>query len=355
MTKQNQHLFDRISWVDPLSGRQLVPIILSRTPAGLPINGAMKVEGTNTGYPIIDCVVRLTPELAEIYKDWLNEFDLSPPDLKGGQGQFQSTLTVDSFGWQWTWNSSMRSEKDLESRVIDKFGISKDDLAGRLAIDIGAGAGDQSAYMLKLGASVVSVDLSSAIEVVAHKLREKKEWVGIQADVMKLPFVDSQFDLIYCEGVIQHTADSKKTVRELCRVVKVGGLVLAAHYIIHSPKTVYQKIKRSISAPYYHFLRTRFSKMDRFYLLLCTGVLSSLSYIPGLGYILKKTGTVMYYDLMPDFKSTWTNTFDYYGNHSFQRMITEEEFHSYFEIPGIKLLKSNAGNLLAIKNNEPFL
>ena len=351
MAENKKHLFDRLSWVDPISGRMLEPIILSRTPAGLPINGAMRVEGTSTGYPIVDCVVRLTPELANRYKDWLSEFCLSPPKLKDGE-LFQPTSTVDSFGWQWTWNSSMRSDKDLESRVINKFGINKDDFNGNLIIDIGAGAGDQSSYMLKLGSSVVSVDLSSAIEVVAHKLREKKEWVGVQADVMTLPFAKNQFDLIYCEGVIQHTKDSKATVQELCRAVRIGGMIMAAHYIIRPPKSIYQKIKRSITSPYYHFLRSRLSKLDRFSLLLFTGVVSALSYLPFFGFFLRRSGTVMYYDLMPDFKSTWTNTFDYYGNHSFQRIITEEEFESYFDISGIKILKSNAGNILAIKNQE---
>jgi hypothetical protein len=37
---------------------------------------------------------------------------------------------------------------------------------------------------------------------------------------------------------------------------------------------------------------------------------------------------------MSDFKTTWTNTFDAYGNHAYQRHITPEEFWGYFESAG---------------------
>ena len=57
-------LFDTISWRDPLTGAPLEPVIAARTPDGLPICGAMRVAGTSTGYPIVDCLVRLTADAA---------------------------------------------------------------------------------------------------------------------------------------------------------------------------------------------------------------------------------------------------------------------------------------------------
>ena len=73
--------------------------------------------------------------------------------------------------------------------------------------------------------------------------------------------------------------------------------------------------------------------MERYKLLLLTGNLAALSYIPLLGKLLRLS-TVFYSELMPDFKTTWTNTFDGYGNHSYQRVITPEEFWRYFELIG---------------------
>jgi ubiquinone/menaquinone biosynthesis C-methylase UbiE len=344
-------LFERILWRDPLSGALLEPIVATRTPGGVPISGAMRIQGTDRGYPIVDSVVRLTPELAEKYSEWLRSYELKPPVLSDKQAAFQQTKTVDSFGWQWTWNSAMRSQEDLRLRVLDKFGMKPEKIADRLVIDAGAGAGDQSAYLLSLGASVVSVDLSDAIDVVARKMRSDPNWVGIQADIMGLPFEADQFDIVYCEGVIQHTQDSVKTVRELCRILRQGGQIMAAHYTRRPAQSQLAKIKRNITLGYYEYLRKRLSRMERFKLLFVTGFIAALSYVPVLGFFMRKTGTALYYDLMPDFKTTWTNTFDYYGNHTYQRFVTPEEFDQYFhDAGGMEIIYSGGGNVVAKKS-----
>ena len=352
MEKETEHsFFDALSWHDPLSGKPLIPVIVARTPAGVPVCGALRIEGTEFGYPIVDCVARLTPELAHKHRSWLKQFSLQPPPLPSPNSEaFQAEDTVDSFGWQWTWNCSMRSEADLRMRVADKFNVTPAFFKERIVVDAGAGAGDQSRYLLRQEAKVVSVDLSSAIDVVAGKLRMEPNWVGVQGDIMRLPFAEDQFDVVYCEGVIQHTADSVKTVKELRRILKPGGHILAAHYIQQPVTTLLGKLKRKVTSGYYNFLRSRLSRMERFKLLFVTGLIAALNYIPLLGYVLRKTGTVLYYALMPDFKTTWTNTYDYYGAHTYQRFISLEEFCGYFKDAGnIELVYAKAGNVLARK------
>ncbi len=345
--QQITSLFDRISWRDPISGLPLEPIVQARTPAGVPISGALKIAGTSNGYPIVDCVARLTPELAYKYRDWLTPLKLEPPTC---QSFFQEESTVDSFGWQWTWNSNMRSDRDLQIRVAEKFQFKPDDFKGKVVLDAGAGAGDQSRYLLQQGAQVVSVDLSSAIEVVARKLRMNPCWMGVQGDVTSLPLKDEQFDVVYCEGVIQHTQDSSQTIRELCRLVKVDGYMLASHYVRTEVKSAYKRLKRKLTRGWYNFLRNRFSRMDRFKLLLMTGNLAAWSYIPILGWFFRRSGIAMYYKLMPDFKTTWTNTFDYYGNHTYQRFISPRTFWDYFEgIENIELTFKSTGIVVAHK------
>lgn len=344
-------LFDRIAWSDPVSGRALEPIVLVRTPGGVPICGALRVAGTNTGYPIVDCIARVTPELAHRYRNWLSLTGLEPAGSESAD--FQEQATVDSFGWQWTWNSAMRSEADLKMRVAERFGVKPEEYDGKLTLDAGAGAGDQSAYILRQGGSVVSIDLSSAIEVVASKLRLNSQWVGVQGDITRLPFQANHFDRVYCEGVIQHTRDSRQTVRELLRVVRPNGDILASHYILTTPKSLLKRLKRRFTLGYYNFLRRRLSSSDRFKLLLTTGNLAALAYVPLVGRLVRATGTALYYDLMPDFKTTWTNTFDYYGNHAYQRLIAPEEFFSYFDASGMAdLVYRQPGAVVARKRTN---
>lgn len=338
-------LFDRISWRDPVSGAPLEPIVLARTPGGVPVCGALRVSGTSIGYPIVDCVIRLTPETAHRHREWLAALGLEPP----AGGDLQPEATVESFGWQWTWNSNMRSEQDLQMRVTDRFGLRADEFRGCVILDAGAGAGDQSAYLIRHGADVVSVDLSAAIDVVSRKLRMHPNWVGVQGDVTALPFASDQFDMVYCEGVIQHTRDSVATTRELCRVVRPSGRVLAAHYTQRRARGLIRRAIRKVRQGYYDFLRGRLSRMERFKLLFLCGVFAALAYVPLLGRFVRWSGTALYYDLMNDFKTTWTNTYDYYGTHAYQRVIPPEEFWSYFDDAGAETVRRGEGWVVATK------
>ncbi len=346
-------VFDLIHWRDPISQARLLPIVTARTPAGVPICGALRIEGTDLGYPIVDCVARLTPELAYRYRSWLSQLGFSPPPADQSANALQAESTVDSFGWQWTWNNQMRSEADLRMRVADKFGITPEYFAGKLVADMGAGAGDQSSYLLRQGAAVISVDLSSAIEVVSAKLRMHGDWFGVQGDITSLPIEAEQFDCVYCEGVIQHTRDSGLAVRELTRVVRTGGDVLAGHYLRTEPISAWGRAKRKVSLCVYGLVRSRLSRLERFKLLLITGNLAALSYVPLLGALIRKTALALYYDLMPDFKTTWTNTFDYYGSHTYQRFLKAQEFAALFSaIPGMKVEFEKSGNIRASKSQH---
>ena len=115
-------LFDRVKWRDPTTGQSLEPIVSDRTPAGVPISGALRLPGTSYAYPIVDCIARMTTELAHRYGEWLAKLGFEPPPLEHSE-EYQPETTVDSFGWQWTWNSTPRTDEDLKMRVADKFKI----------------------------------------------------------------------------------------------------------------------------------------------------------------------------------------------------------------------------------------
>ncbi|WP_340075547.1 class I SAM-dependent methyltransferase [Leptobacterium sp. I13] len=45
----------------------------------------------------------------------------------------------------------------------------------------------------------------------------------IKADICNLPFQDNEFDIIFCNHVLEHIKDDTKAMRELYRVMKPGG------------------------------------------------------------------------------------------------------------------------------------
>lgn len=45
----------------------------------------------------------------------------------------------------------------------------------------------------------------------------------VKADICDLPFKDNEFDIIFCNHVLEHIPDDKKAMQELFRVLKKGG------------------------------------------------------------------------------------------------------------------------------------
>ena len=48
--------------------------------------------------------------------------------------------------------------------------------------------------------------------------------VDVKADILKLPFKDEEFDLVFCNHVLEHIEDDNKAMKELYRVIKKGGM-----------------------------------------------------------------------------------------------------------------------------------
>ncbi len=49
----------------------------------------------------------------------------------------------------------------------------------------------------------------------------------LKGDAMALPFADETFDLVTCQTVLMHVSDARVAMREMMRVARRGGLVLA--------------------------------------------------------------------------------------------------------------------------------
>lgn len=48
----------------------------------------------------------------------------------------------------------------------------------------------------------------------------------VKADICNLPFKDNEFDVIFCNHVLEHIPDDTKAMQELYRVLKKGGIAI---------------------------------------------------------------------------------------------------------------------------------
>jgi SAM-dependent methyltransferase len=103
-------------------------------------------------------------------------------------------------------------------------------LAGKHVLEAGCGAGRFTEVLLKAGAYVTSVDLSSAVEANAENFPPGEFHRIAQADILNLPFEPGQFDAVLCLGVIQHTPNPEIAIERLYAQVKPGCSLIIDHY-----------------------------------------------------------------------------------------------------------------------------
>lgn len=48
-------------------------------------------------------------------------------------------------------------------------------------------------------------------------------WADIHMDAHDMPFDENQFDVVFCNHVLEHVADERQVMSELLRVMKPGG------------------------------------------------------------------------------------------------------------------------------------
>ena len=96
---------------------------------------------------------------------------------------------------------------------------------GLRVLEIGVGTGADYLEWLKVGARATGVDLSAAS---IEKARRRCALAGYSpdlqvADAERLQFPDESFDIVYSYGVMHHSPDTSKCVREAWRILKPGG------------------------------------------------------------------------------------------------------------------------------------
>ncbi len=143
-----------------------------------------------------------------------------------------------SFGLQW--NQFQKTQLDShtnttmsEDRLRTALPMPIESIKGLKIIEAGSGAGRFTEVLLKYGAIVYSFDLSNAVSANYANNMPHKNLTIFQGDIEDIPFNDNFFDISICLGVMQHTRDFSKSLKEISRVTKVGGIISFDHYKTH--------------------------------------------------------------------------------------------------------------------------
>lgn len=102
--------------------------------------------------------------------------------------------------------------------------------SGMTLLDCGCGPGTITLDLADLVApgQVVGIDIEPGMIEQGKVLAEERNVDNIEfrvADILKLPFTDDSFDVVFTSAVLEHLSDPSQALEELCRVVKSSGLV----------------------------------------------------------------------------------------------------------------------------------
>jgi ubiquinone/menaquinone biosynthesis C-methylase UbiE len=91
-------------------------------------------------------------------------------------------------------------------------------------LEVGCGMGDFAERMAReLDAEVVATDLSARMVELSRARGLEARW----ADVQDLPFADGEFDCAVANWMLYHVPDLDRALRELARVLRPGGTLVA--------------------------------------------------------------------------------------------------------------------------------
>ncbi len=162
--------------------------------------------------------------------------DTSYPVVGGIPRFVSSEAYAENFGIQWHLfpKTQLDSHSGLPLSASRLRRCCGDELFARLrglhVLEAGCGAGRFTEVLLRQGAHVTSVDLSSAVEVNKANFPLSTHHRVAQADIQRLPFAPRGFDVVVCLGVLQHTPNPERTMELLYEQVKPGGALILDHY-----------------------------------------------------------------------------------------------------------------------------
>ena len=103
---------------------------------------------------------------------------------------------------------------------------------GEDVLEIGGGMGTDLAQFAAHGARVTDLDLSAGHLTLAKENFLVRGLQGrfVQHDAETLVFDDDSFDVVYSNGVLHHTPNTRRVVAEIRRVLRPGGLAIVMVY-----------------------------------------------------------------------------------------------------------------------------
>jgi uncharacterized protein YbaR (Trm112 family)/ubiquinone/menaquinone biosynthesis C-methylase UbiE len=145
---------------------------------------------------------------------------------------------VESFGWQWNRFAALQRDSYNGTRLVRDTILRRSQwtpefLAGKTLLECGCGSGNDTEVLADLCGTVVSLDLSSAVDAMAPEVLARANVLVLQADLRRPPLREETFEIGYCHRVIQHTPEPPVAFGQMAPFVAPGGWFFLHSYDTH--------------------------------------------------------------------------------------------------------------------------
>lgn len=149
--------------------------------------------------------------------------------------------------WEGRWTAHVREIRDFFNRRAADWDRTQDAVTlersrrlvlsmgiepGWQVLDVGCGTGILIPGLLEAvgpEGSVCAVDVAEEMLKVARSKLQRPNLHYLQADIAATPFLDGSFDLVVCHNCFPHVADKGRAIREMFRVLRLGGRAVISH------------------------------------------------------------------------------------------------------------------------------
>jgi ubiquinone/menaquinone biosynthesis C-methylase UbiE len=115
--------------------------------------------------------------------------------------------------------------------------------AGEVILDVGCGTGVFTRDILSCGPRVIGLDISSPMLLRANQKAKGYLFQGVVGDMISLPLAGECFDRVFSMTALEFIEDGQAAVRELFRVTKKRGTIVATTLNSLSPWAARRKQK----------------------------------------------------------------------------------------------------------------